>query len=257
NCTLTTIKQYTIHIRRLIKFFNSSKQNQQLEYAQYELAQNSKMKQAYTNNELSNQSVANDDKNEKLKNIEEIQILRPISNIKTRWNSNLLDKPGAKTDAQKLNKYILTNNEWEFLCKLVDVLQPFDQLTTYFSGVKYSTLSVVNPSIKALKYEYASGAELSSEELNQIWNNQEELDNESNSNRIWLMATLLDPRLKGMETWSSEIRNQTIFELCEKFQEILKSTTGKEPSYCQLDQYTTTMPDFMKKVFTSNQSHRN
>ncbi|CAG8580236.1 10646_t:CDS:2, partial [Scutellospora calospora] len=62
---------------------------------------------------------------------------------------------------------------------------------------------------------------ISSEELNQIWNNQEELDDKNNldlflsennneseldkekllarSNRIKLMVTLLDPRLKEIE----------------------------------------------------------
>ena len=78
------------------------------------------------------------------------------------------------------------------------------------------------------------------------------------SNRIGLMATLLDPRLKGMEAWSSEIRKQTISELHEEFQEILRTTTSEESSYHQLDQYTTSTPDFMKKVFGSHyQSHIN
>ncbi|RIB04650.1 hypothetical protein C2G38_2048268 [Gigaspora rosea] len=85
---------------------------------------------------------------------------------------DLLDEPGAKEDARKLNKLILNDNEWEFLRKLVNV-------TTYFSRVKYATLSVVNPSIKTLKREYAGEAESSSEKLNQIWANHEELDNES------------------------------------------------------------------------------
>ncbi|KAF0548106.1 zinc finger bed domain-containing protein 1-like [Gigaspora margarita] len=116
NCALTTIKQYTIRIRRLLN-----------------------------------------------------------------RNLDLFDKPGAKEDARKLNNYILHDYEWEFLCKLVDILQPFDQLTTYFSRIKYVTLSVINSSIEALKYEYANGTELSSEELSQIWNDQEELDNESDS----------------------------------------------------------------------------
>ncbi|CAG8560340.1 12613_t:CDS:2, partial [Gigaspora margarita] len=189
------------------------------------------MKNTYTDNELNNQSVTNNDKNEKLEDIEKMQILRPITIEQLNCMLDLFDEP-------------------------VKVLQPFDQVTTYFSRVKYATLSVVNPSIKALKREYASKAELSSEELNQIWANHEELDNK-NSNRIGLMATLLDPKLKGIETWSSKINEQTISELHEEFQEILRTTTSKEPSFCQLNQHTTSTPDFMKTVFTSNQSHIN
>ncbi|CAG8848825.1 26310_t:CDS:1, partial [Gigaspora margarita] len=43
----------------------------------------------------------------------------------------------------------------ELLKELVEIFKPFDHLTTYFSEAQYTTLSVVNPSIKALKFEYA------------------------------------------------------------------------------------------------------
>ncbi|CAG8821936.1 20789_t:CDS:2, partial [Gigaspora rosea] len=64
-----------------------------------------------------------------------------------------------------------------------NILEPFDQLTTYLSGMQYTTLLVVNSSIEALKYQYAREVTLSVDKLNQIWNNYEELrsDNESNS----------------------------------------------------------------------------
>ncbi|KAF0462929.1 hypothetical protein F8M41_000220 [Gigaspora margarita] len=36
------------------------------------------------------------------------------------------------------------NYEWELLEKLVEIFKPFDNLTTYFSGAQYTTLSVIN-----------------------------------------------------------------------------------------------------------------
>ena len=50
---------------------------------------------------------------------------------------------------------MLDKHEWQLLKKLIEVFKPFDELTTYFSGIKYTTLSVVNPSIEVLKFEFA------------------------------------------------------------------------------------------------------
>ena len=59
---------------------------------------------------------------------------------------------------------MLDEHEWQLLKKLIEVFKPFDELTTYFSEIKYTTLSVVNPSIEALKFEFA---EYNSEILNE------------------------------------------------------------------------------------------
>ncbi|KAF0379293.1 zinc finger bed domain-containing protein 4-like [Gigaspora margarita] len=40
--------------------------------------------------------------------------------------------------------------------ELVEIFKPFDDLTTYFSRAQYTTLLVVNLSIKTLKFEYAN-----------------------------------------------------------------------------------------------------
>jgi len=46
-------------------------------------------------------------------------------------------------------------------------------LTSYFSGIQYITLSVINPSIEALKFEFADSDTLTSEKLNNIINESE------------------------------------------------------------------------------------
>ena len=48
--------------------------------------------------------------------------------------------------------------------KLIEVFKPFDKLTIYFSEIKYTILSVVNPNIEVLKFEFA---EYNSEILNE------------------------------------------------------------------------------------------
>jgi len=37
----------------------------------------------------------------------------------------------------------------------VDLLEPFDNATTYFSGTSYATLSIIYPLIQVLKFKYA------------------------------------------------------------------------------------------------------
>ncbi len=68
---------------------------------------------------------------------------------------------------------MLKDYEWLLLNKLVNILQPFDELTSYFSGIQYITLSVINPSIEALKFEFADSDILILKELNNIINGSE------------------------------------------------------------------------------------
>ncbi|CAG8800220.1 43064_t:CDS:2 [Gigaspora margarita] len=53
--------------------------------------------------------------------------------------------------------------------------KPFDNLTTYFSGAQYTTLSVVNSSIEVLKFEHADNEGLLTEDFsnNNLDNNEE------------------------------------------------------------------------------------
>ncbi|CAG8820701.1 14326_t:CDS:1, partial [Gigaspora margarita] len=60
---------------------------------------------------------------------------------------------------------MLKDNEWALLQELIDVFKPFDELTTYLSGIKYSTLSAVNPIIESLKLKFADYSVSTSNEL--------------------------------------------------------------------------------------------
>ncbi|CAG8853442.1 45893_t:CDS:2, partial [Gigaspora margarita] len=150
NFALALVKPHICCIRKLVKFFSSPKQSQRLYHTQYELAQH--IKTCWNSSYLAWKCLL---------------ILKPA----IEWLNgtiSLLNEPDARKDAQD---------------KLVNILEPFDQLTTYLSRMQYTMLSVVNLSIEALKYQYAREMTLSVDELNQMWNNQEELrsNNESNS----------------------------------------------------------------------------
>ena len=184
---LKAIKPYTKRFRKLAKFFRSSKQSQRLDQAQIELAQRNKT------DSTEKEEVDNND----LESIEETEfkILRSINDVKTRWNStyqswkrllilrpaiewliatlHLQNDDSAKEDSYKLKSLMLEDNEWLLLNELVNILEPFDELTSYFSGIKYTTLSVINPSIEALKFEFADGSTLTSGELDKIINENE------------------------------------------------------------------------------------
>lgn len=102
-------------------------------------------------------------------------VLRPA----IEWLSatlHLNDDDSANEDSCKLKDCMLQNCEWQLLEDLVKLLKPFDELTTYFSGIQYATLSVVNPSIEALKFKFSDGTLLTSEEFEEVINDDNLVD---------------------------------------------------------------------------------
>ncbi|CAG8696373.1 4407_t:CDS:1, partial [Funneliformis mosseae] len=83
---------------------------------------------------------------------------------------HLQNEDNAKEDSYKLKSLMLEDHEWLLLNKLVNVLQPFDELISYFSRIQYTTLSVINLNIKTLKFEFTDDSILTLEELNNIIN---------------------------------------------------------------------------------------
>ncbi|PKK60645.1 hypothetical protein RhiirC2_793030 [Rhizophagus irregularis] len=57
----------------------------------------------------------------------------------------------AKEDAKRLNKINLTNNEWDIIRDLLEILGPFAELTEILEGTKYATMSYIYPGIIKLK----------------------------------------------------------------------------------------------------------
>ena len=52
-----------------------------------------------------------------------------------------------------MKRLLLTDDEWELLDQLVDLLMPFEEATREFSGNSYITLSRVIPIIKEMIFD--------------------------------------------------------------------------------------------------------
>lgn len=60
-----------------------------------------------------------------------------------------------KKDGTKLKRMLLSDDEWELLDQLIDLLMPFEEATREFSGNTYVTLSKVIPTIKEMIFDLA------------------------------------------------------------------------------------------------------
>ena len=49
---------------------------------------------------------------------------------------------------------MLDDNGWKLLDKLIKLLIPIESATEFLGGQKYSTLSLIFPTIQTLEYEY-------------------------------------------------------------------------------------------------------
>jgi hypothetical protein len=147
---LTPVEILIARVKRVINFFSTQKQIERLEDAQSKL-------------------------NYK-------DILRCIQDVSTRWNSSyyawdrlfylkdaiirlqadLLTSTNRedKNDGNKLRKIMLSEEEWELLDKLIDLLMPFENATRNFSGGTYVTLSTIISTIKKLIFDLACDSPL-------------------------------------------------------------------------------------------------
>ena len=60
----------------------------------------------------------------------------------------------SKKDYKQLEKLMLEDYEWDLLNKLIELLKPIEDATEFLGGQKYCTLSLIFPTIQALKFEY-------------------------------------------------------------------------------------------------------
>ncbi|CAG8706944.1 5843_t:CDS:2 [Rhizophagus irregularis] len=114
----------------------------------------------------------------KIRTIVVKNILRCIQDVSTRWNSlyyawdrlfflkdaitqlqadlSTSTDREIKKDGNRLKRLLLTDDEWELLDQLVDLLMPFEEATHEFSGNSYITLSRVIPIIKEMIFDLAT-----------------------------------------------------------------------------------------------------
>jgi hypothetical protein len=159
---LKSISKQVKRYRKLVKFFQSPKQSERLQEVQNDLNKKS-------------QTLDNDPNDEPLENLT-TNILKNINEVPTRWNSkynswkrlielkkpiirlnatlHLEDDRSDKIDGERLQKIMLCEEEWILLEELCKLFKPFDEVTTYFSGVEYVTISSILPIVETLKLIY-------------------------------------------------------------------------------------------------------
>jgi hypothetical protein len=79
----------------------------------------------------------------------------------------------SKKDYRQLQELMLNTYEWNLLDKFIELFKPIKDATEFLGGQKYCTLSLIYPTIQALKYSYAT-------EDDNNKNNDENSDNENN-----------------------------------------------------------------------------
>ncbi|CAG8855728.1 31515_t:CDS:1, partial [Gigaspora margarita] len=66
------------------------------------------------------------------------------------------DDPDARKDGQKLNSLMLCDNEWDLVKSLIEILEPFNSATKYFSTSQYPTIAYIYPLMEAMKVYYTN-----------------------------------------------------------------------------------------------------
>jgi len=171
---LHKIKPHINRFKKLNQFFSSPKQAERLERAQIEISNLNKgiSEQVLTspNSELQDSDIPINVPGGSL------QILRTITDCKTRWGSSLaswkrllelkhaikrtlatlkLDSDkDAKNDWTRLKKRYLKDWEWKLLEELCKLFQPIENATTFLGGEKYCTISLIYPTLESIKFYY-------------------------------------------------------------------------------------------------------
>ena len=139
--------------KRLINFFTSPKQNERLLDAQKKNSEDPEEEgdlhtifyRAITDVETcwSSTFIA----------WERLIILKPYIDVVVSSLNASKDR-NSKEDAKRLMKINLTNDEWDVMRDLLEVLGPFAELTEKLEGTKYATMSYMYPGIARLKKRF-------------------------------------------------------------------------------------------------------
>ena len=90
-----------------------------------------------------------------------------------------------KKDGRRLKKINLSEDEWAFMEKLVDLLSLFEEATTFLGGSNYVTLSLMHPTISELKSEFLAQMTLTNSEVVDFTNSTTILDIEDNDEKVF------------------------------------------------------------------------
>jgi len=141
---LNIIKVLILRAKRLIDFFHiSPKQSERLNAAQKEL------NYASVSSVIGDVSTRWNSSFYAWKRL--LRLKRAILFLPNRLQSDL--NADVRKDGQKLQRIMLTSDEWKLLGNLVNLLQGFEEATVLLSGAKYTTILLMYPVISRLILE--------------------------------------------------------------------------------------------------------
>ncbi|CAG8821996.1 41951_t:CDS:2, partial [Gigaspora margarita] len=163
--------------------------------------------------------------------------------VPTRWNSSFLawerlllikdaidivitiltvsSTQKDQKDAKRLKEIQLTDDEWDLMKDLVDILGPFFETTEKLGGSEYITISYILSSILGLMRNLTSSTNYTDDELNL-------------SDSDAFLVCLLDPRCKKLKFAAPTQRHQAETALRNKYNEVKslhKASTSSDKSF--------------------------
>ncbi|CAG8686845.1 9811_t:CDS:2, partial [Dentiscutata heterogama] len=260
-------------------------------YEDIEVNQNVQDSSASTDQDLSNLNSEIDEAT----TYTPLKILQTINEYNTRWGSSLASwkrlkelkgpiqhvifklsletSKEAKKDYEILKKRFLKYWEWDLLDHLIDLFKPIEEATEWLGGQKYCTLSLIYPTIQALKYDYVEETEKTDSSINRpnftktinLVKNAiyDALYNyfDSPPNSV-LLASILDPRFKKMKRWPEEEKERTITLLRSEYtlfknDELLNRESGNKNRYHFKEPKEKTISNFKSRLFEEEEEEIN
>ena len=112
------------------------------------------------------------------------------------FNLSIETDLSSKKDYRQLEERMLNAYEWDLLDRLIELFKPIEDATEFLGGQKYCTLSLIYPTIQALKYSYADGdneeSDIEGNEDNNNDNDNIGSDNEDGNEIFLCLLSLLN-----------------------------------------------------------------
>ncbi|CAG8683923.1 383_t:CDS:2, partial [Scutellospora calospora] len=126
-----------------------------------------------------------------------------------------------RQEGELLEELIPSTYEWKVIKELIQLLEPFEQVTRLFSGQNYSTLNIIYPCMVSLRNSLLERFDhfVTSEAIevkNEI--NEDLASRWDYPNNIEIYASFFDLRFKDLEFLTQELKIQVIEEIKQEYE---------------------------------------
>ncbi|CAJ0830411.1 10988_t:CDS:2, partial [Entrophospora sp. SA101] len=196
------------------------------------------------------------------------------NNFSTKQKSQLtlpnlfkIDDPNSKSDYKRLKSVFLTDDEWLLMSDLVQILGPFAEATDLLGGSKYSTFSLIYPTLMALINQLTSDQnnddDFNVEEESDVFHKAKGLADLIKERLYFaliyyyekpiqdaLIASLLDPRSKCLRFLSQERKSNVIITNLRKEFNYLKNLNNSLQNNSQNTERNLTSKPYKRSLLT-------